>query len=65
MKKHTHAPPSIEVSLSRARKEQRSFPIARRMIDMPVAGSVARAWVRLHRSAQQQTLWASLPPVQA
>ncbi|HEY0948288.1 MAG TPA: hypothetical protein VGE53_02275 [Candidatus Paceibacterota bacterium] len=55
--------PSIESHLSR-RQEERTYPIAKRMHDLPVVGIIARAWVRATQS-EEPRVWASLPPVVA
>lgn len=55
--------PSIESIL--VRREERSYPIAKRLYRAPFIGSFARAWVRATRAGERQALWASLPRVSA
>ncbi len=55
--------PSIETRLART-KDSKSFPIAKRLHDAPLIGSVVRAWVRAFQGAPR-TLWVSLPPIVA
>jgi hypothetical protein len=56
--------PSIE-SIFVRKQEERSYPIAKHLYEMPLVGSLARAWVRATRSTEPQTLWATLPPLSA
>lgn len=56
--------PSIE-SIFVRKQDERSHPIAKRLHDAPLFGSVARAWIRATRNGGPQAHWASLPPVAA
>lgn len=55
--------PSIESSLSRKVQETKSYPIAKRLHDLPLVGHYARRWVRFMSGAAATTRWASLPPL--
>lgn len=54
--------PSIEALLSRKNVDA-AHPVAKRLNDLPVVGSLARSWIRANRTSETQALWASLPPL--
>lgn len=55
--------PSIESLLARRGHEERTYPIARRLHNLPVIGAYARAWIRATRSEEPRAQWVNLPPV--
>lgn len=61
MERRLHRP-SIEASLARKQQNAEAHPFAKRFSDLPVLGSVVRAWVRATHSDEPTRRWASLPP---
>ncbi|HEY0979230.1 MAG TPA: hypothetical protein VGE23_00070 [Candidatus Paceibacterota bacterium] len=55
--------PSIESLLARRGHDEKTYPIARRLHNLPIIGVYARTWIRATRPAEPRAQWATLPPV--
>lgn len=55
--------PSIETRLART-EASKLHGVTKALHDLPLIGTVVRAWIRAFGSTQQ-TLWATLPPIAA